>query len=58
MLTVISIPYILISYEVHRHQDKKRESAGIYVRRVNRFEIFGCLASPFFPLVFFFIHDI
>ncbi len=53
VLTVISIPYILISYEVHRHQDKKRESAGIYVRRVNRFEIFGCLASPFFPLVFF-----
>lgn len=53
MLTVISIPYILISYEVHRRQDKKRESAGIYVRRVNRFEIFSCLASPFFPLIFF-----
>ena len=53
VLTVISIPYILISYEVHRRQDKKRESAGIYVRRVNRFEIFSCLASPFFPLIFF-----
>lgn len=53
VLTVISIPYILISYEVHRRQDKKRESAGIYVRRVNRFEIFNCLASPFFPLIFF-----
>lgn len=48
-LSIASIPYIIIRYEINRHQDKKKEAEGIYIRRVNRFEVWICIINPFFP---------
>ena len=42
VLSIISVPYIIIRYEINRHQDKKKEAQGIYIRRVNRFEAYAC----------------
>lgn len=49
VLSIISIPYIIIRYEINRRQDKKKESQGIYIRRVNRFEVLACIFNPLFP---------
>lgn len=49
VLSIISVPYIIIRYEINRHQDKKKEEQGIYIRRVNRFEVWICIINPFFP---------
>ena len=49
VLSIASIPYIIIRYEINRHQDKKKEAQGIYIRRVNRFEAYACIFNPLFP---------
>lgn len=49
VLSIISVPYIIIRYEINRHQDKKKEAQGIYIRRVNRFEAYACIFNPLFP---------
>ena len=49
VLSIISVPYIIIRYEINRRQDKKKEEQGIYIRRVNRFEVWICIINPFFP---------
>ena len=48
-LSILSIPYIIIRYEINRHQDKKKEAQGIYIRRVNRFEVWICIFNPLLP---------
>ena len=50
-LSILSIPYIIIRYEINRHQDKKKEAQGIYIRRVNRFEVWICIFNPMFPFL-------
>jgi hypothetical protein len=30
VLSVVSVPYIIIRYEINRHQDKKKEVQGIF----------------------------
>lgn len=49
VLSILSIPYIIIRYEINRHQDKKKEEQGIYIRRVNRFEVWICIFNPLLP---------
>ena len=51
VLSIASIPYIIIRYEINRHQDKKKEKQGIYIRRVNRFEVWICIFNPMFPFL-------
>ena len=51
VLSIASIPYIIIRYEINRHQDKKKEAQGIYIRRVNRFEVWICIFNPMFPFL-------
>lgn len=51
VLSIISVPYIIIRYEFNRHQDKKKEAEGIYIRRVNRFEVWICIFNPMFPFL-------
>ncbi|WP_314705010.1 hypothetical protein [Rothia mucilaginosa] len=51
VLSILSIPYIIIRYEINRHQDKKKEEQGIYIRRVNRFEAYSCIFTIPFPFV-------
>ena len=51
VLSIASIPYIIIKYEINRHQDKKKEAEGIYIRRVNRFEVWICIFNPMFPFL-------
>lgn len=51
VLSIASIPYIIIRYEINRHQDKKKEAEGIYIRRVNRFEVWICIFNPMFPFL-------
>ncbi len=51
ILSILSIPYIIIKYEINRHQDKKKEAEGIYIRRVNRFEVWICIFNPMFPFL-------
>lgn len=51
VLSIISVPYIIIRYEINRHQDKKKEAQGIYIRRVNRFEVWICIFNPMFPFL-------
>lgn len=51
VLSIASIPYIIIKYEINRHQDKKKEAQGIYIRRVNRFEVWICIFNPMFPFL-------
>ena len=51
VLSIISAPYIIIRYEINRHQDKKKEAQGIYIRRVNRFEVWICIFNPMFPFL-------
>ena len=51
VLSILSIPYIIIRYEINRHQDKKKEEQGIYIRRVNRFEVWICIFNPMFPFL-------
>ncbi len=51
VLSILSIPYIIIRYEINRHQDKKKEAQGIYIRRVNRFEVWICIFNPMFPFL-------
>ena len=51
VLSIVSIPYIIIRYEINRHQDKKKEAQGIYIRRVNRFEVWICIFNPMFPFL-------
>ena len=51
VLSILSIPYIIIRYEFNRHQDKKKEAEGIYIRRVNRFEVWICIFNPMFPFL-------
>ena len=51
VLSIISVPYIIIKYEINRHQDKKKEAQGIYIRRVNRFEVWICIFNPMFPFL-------
>ena len=50
-LSVISTVYIIIRYEINRHQDKKKEAQGIYIKRVNRFEVWICIFNPMFPFL-------
>ena len=50
-LSILSIPYIIIRYEINRRQDKKKEAQGIYIRRVNRFEVWICMFNPMFPFL-------
>ena len=49
VLSIASIPYIIIKYEINRYQDKKKEAQGIYIRRVNRFEVWICIFNPLLP---------
>ena len=49
VLSIASIPYIIIRYEINRRQDKKKEAQGIYIRRVNRFEVWICIFNPLLP---------
>ena len=49
VLSILSVPYIIIRYEINRRQDKKKEVQGIYIRRVNRLEAWICIFNPFFP---------
>lgn len=49
VLTVISVVYIVIRYEINRRQDKKKEAQGIYIKRVTRAETLLCLFIPVFP---------
>ena len=49
VLSILSIPYIIIRYEINRRQDKKKEEQGIYIRRVNRFEVWICIFNPLLP---------
>ena len=51
VLSIISVPYIIIRYEINRRQDKKTEAQGIYIRRVNRFEVWICIFNPMFPFL-------
>ena len=51
ILSIASIPYIIIRYEINRHQDKKKEVQGIYIRRVNRFEAYVCIFNPLIPFL-------
>ena len=51
VLSILSIPYIIIRYEINRRQDKKKEAQGIYIRRVNRFEVWICIFNPGIPLL-------
>jgi hypothetical protein len=51
VLSILSIPYIIIRYEINRYQDKKKEAEGIYIRRVNRFEVWICIFNPMFPFL-------
>lgn len=51
VLSIASIPYIIIRYEINRHQDKKKEAEGIYIRRVNRFEAYACVFNPLIPFL-------
>lgn len=30
VLSVVSVPYIIIRYEINRHQDNKKEVQGIF----------------------------
>ena len=53
VLSIASIPYIIIKYEINRHQDKKKEAEGIYIRRVNRFEVWICIINPFIPFLLY-----
>ena len=53
VLSIISVPYIIIRYEINRHQDKKKEEQGIYIRRVNRFEVWICIINPFIPFLLY-----
>lgn len=53
VLSIISVPYIIIRYEINRHQDKKKEAQGIYIRRVNRFEVWICIFNPFIPFLLY-----
>ncbi|MBF1675914.1 MAG: hypothetical protein HXO68_02055 [Rothia sp.] len=53
VLSILSIPYIIIRYEINRHQDKKKEEQGIYIRRVNRFEVWICIINPFIPFLLY-----
>ncbi|OFR66809.1 hypothetical protein [Rothia sp. HMSC068F09] len=50
-LSILSIPYIIIRHEINRRQDKKKEAQGIYIRRVNRFEVWICIFNPMFPFL-------
>ena len=52
-LSVISTVYIIIRYEINRHQDKKKEAQGIYIKRVTRTETLLCLFIPVFPCLAF-----
>lgn len=51
VLSIVSIPYIIIRYEINRRQDKKKEAEGIYIRRVNRFEAYVCIFNPLIPFL-------
>lgn len=53
VLSIISVPYIIIRYEINRRQDKKKEAQGIYIRRVNRFEVWTCIINPFIPFLLY-----
>lgn len=53
VLSIASIPYIIIKYEINRHQDKKKEAQGIYIKRVTRAETLLCLFIPMFPCLAF-----
>ena len=50
-LSILSIPYIIIRYEINRRQDKKKEAQGIYIRRVNHFDVWICMFNPMFPFL-------
>lgn len=30
VISIISVPYIIIRYEINRHQDKKKEAQGLF----------------------------
>lgn len=51
VISIISVPYIIIRYEINRRQDKKKAAEGIYIRRVNRFEVALCIFNPMFPFL-------
>lgn len=53
VLSFISVVYIIIRYEINRHQDKKKEAQGIYIKRVTRAETLLCLFIPMFPCLAF-----
>lgn len=52
-LSFISAVYIIIRYEINRHQDKKKEAQGIYIKRVTRADTLLCLFIPLFPCLAF-----
>ena len=51
VLTVISVVYIVIRYEINRRQDKKKEAQGIYIKRVTRAETLLCIFIPILPFI-------
>ena len=51
VLSIASIPYIIIKYEINRHQDKKKEAQGIYIKRVTRAETLLCIFIPILPFI-------
>ena len=47
----------VITYEMNRHKDKKLLTEGIYVVRLNRFEVaFWSVAALMFPVPMFIMH--
>ena len=50
-LSFISVVYIIIRYEISRHQDKKKEAQGIYIKRVTRAETLLCMFIPMLPFL-------
>ena len=47
----------VITYEMNRHKDKKLLAEGIYVVRLNRFEVaFWSVAALMFPVPMFIMH--
>ncbi len=52
-ISILSVPYVIIRYEINRRQDKKKEAQGIYIRRVNRFEVWVCIINPLVPFMLY-----
>ncbi|WP_315432415.1 hypothetical protein [uncultured Rothia sp.] len=51
ILSILLVFYVIISYEINRFQDKKKQVEGIFVKRVNRVEAYSCVFTIPFPFV-------